>query len=101
MGMVIHLLLILTGFLGPLILWLVKKDESGFINHHGKEAINYLITHFIVSLVLIALSIVTLGLGALLFFPYGIALLILEIIACISAYQGKWYRYPLTIRLIK
>ena len=38
LGMLCHLLGLLTGFVGPLILWLVKKDESRFIDHHGKEA---------------------------------------------------------------
>ena len=65
-AMLIHLLGILTGFLGPLILWLVKKDESHYIDHHGKEAINFMITCFIVSLTLLAVAVITLGVGLIL-----------------------------------
>ena len=39
MGMICHLLAILTGFIGPLIIWLVKKQTSPFLDHHGREAL--------------------------------------------------------------
>src|SRR4051794_22840279 len=41
MGMLCHLLGIFTGFLGPLIIWLLKKDEHPFIDDQGKEALNF------------------------------------------------------------
>lgn len=109
MGMLIHLLNLLTGFIGPLILWLIKKDESRFIDHHGKEALNFAISLLIYSTCLVALFIVvgvlTLGIGFLvlmpLFFAFGVAVWIFEILACVQAYQGSWYHFPLTIRFIR
>jgi uncharacterized Tic20 family protein len=44
LGMLCHLLGIFTGFLGPLVLWLVKKDSSPYVEHHGRESLNFQIT---------------------------------------------------------
>ena len=44
MGMLAHILGGVTNFLGPLIIWLIKKDESPFVNDQGKEALNFQIT---------------------------------------------------------
>src|SRR6266851_1035842 len=51
-AMLIHLLSIFTGFIGPLILWLMKRKESRFVDHHGKEALNLIITMTIGSLII-------------------------------------------------
>ncbi|MBK1853995.1 DUF4870 domain-containing protein [Verrucomicrobiaceae bacterium 5K15] len=108
MGMLVHLLGLLTGFIGVLIIWLVKKDQSRFVDFHGREALNFMITIFTVTmggmLVGLALSIFTMGLGMLLLFPLiflvGVGQLVCEIIACIAANRGEWHRYPMTIRFI-
>lgn len=104
MGMLCHLLSIFTGFLGPLILWLVKKDTSPFVNHHGREALNFQVTVFLASLALmgitVALMFVFIG---FLLFPLLIVLpilaLVAEIMACAAANRGEWHRYPCCIRL--
>lgn len=101
MGMLIHLLSLLTGFLAPLILWLVKKDESRFIDHHGKEAINFILTTFIVSIPLMFLVIITFGMAIIILFPWPIIIMVFQILSCVEAYQGKWYHTPMTIRLIR
>lgn len=109
MGMLIHLLAIFTSWLGPLILWLVRKDQSPFIDHHGKEALNFQITYTIVAfgvgLVGMVLGIVTMGVGILLLIPLWLVMfvfvLIWEIQACVSASRGEWYHYPCTIRFIR
>ncbi|HVJ47326.1 MAG TPA: DUF4870 domain-containing protein [Luteolibacter sp.] len=108
MAMLCHLLTILTGFIGPLILWLVKKDTSPFVNHHGKEALNFQITMFLVSLIVVIASVVialvTLGTGIFLLFPifmvFPILILVAEIMACVAANRGEWYRYPCCIRIL-
>jgi uncharacterized Tic20 family protein len=108
MGMLIHLLAILTGFIGVLILWLIKKDESRFVDYHGKEALNFMLSLLIYSLGLMALMMVvgvlTLGFGFFILFPVYFALiigsLVLEIMACLAAYRGEWHRYPLALRII-
>ncbi|MGH8123332.1 MAG: DUF4870 domain-containing protein [Rudaea sp.] len=92
-------------FIGPLIIWLVKKDTMPFVNDQGKEALNFNITLAIVGFALLVLSILTLGFGLLIAIPagvvIGIAWLVFVIIAAIKASEGVAYRYPVSIRLIK
>ena len=92
-------------FIGPLVIWLVKKDTLPFVDDQGKEALNFNITVGIVFLCLFLLSIMTLGLGLIITVPLmvivGIAWLVLTIIAAMKANEGVAYRYPFTLRLIK
>ncbi len=92
-------------FLGPLIIWLVKKDSMPFVDDQGKEALNFNITVAIVFFALFALTLMTLGLGMLVAWPVGVvvgvAWLVLTIVAAIRANEGVRYRYPYTLRLIK
>jgi uncharacterized Tic20 family protein len=92
-------------FLGPLIIWLIKKDTLPFVNDQGKEALNFNISLAIVSVVLLVLVVMTLGIGLLVAVPIGIvvaiAWLVLTIIATIKASEGVAYRYPINFRLIK
>ena len=92
-------------FIGPLIIWMVKKDSMPFVDDQGKEALNFNITVGLIFLALLLLSIMTLGIGLIIAIPgwiiVGIAWLVLTIIAGIKANEGVAYRYPLTLRLIK
>ena len=92
-------------FIGPLVIWLVKKDTMPFVNDQGKEALNFNIPVAINCLALVLLSIVTLGIGLIIAIPawviVGIAWLVLTILAAVKANEGVAYRYPLTLRLIK
>jgi len=92
-------------FLGPLVIWLVKKDTMPFVADQAKEALNFNITVSGVFLALLVLSLLTLGIGFLITLPImlivGIAALVLIIMAAIKANDGIAYRYPFTIRLIK
>ncbi|OOG46048.1 DUF4870 domain-containing protein [Rhodanobacter sp. C01] len=92
-------------FIGPLIIWLVKKDTMPFVDDQGKEALNFNITVAIAFLALLLLSVVTFGIGLFIAIPLwviiGIAWLVLTIIAAIKANEGVRYRYPFTLRLIK
>jgi uncharacterized Tic20 family protein len=107
-GMLVHLLALLTGWIGVLIIWLVKKDQSRFVDFHGREALNFMISFFLYALGLMAVAlvvgVVTLGLGMFIIFPVfiilGITQLVLEIMACLAANRGEWYRYPMIIRFI-
>lgn len=92
-------------FIGPLIIWLAKKDTMPFVDDQGKEALNFNITVGLIFLALLLLSIVTLGIGLIIAIPgwiiVGIAWLVFTIIAAMKANEGVAYRYPLTLRLIK
>ncbi len=92
-------------FLGPLVIWLIKKDTMPFVNDQAKEALNFAITLAIVGFALLMLTIMSLGIGALITIPVmmlvGIAALVLVIIAAVKANEGVAYRYPFAIRLVK
>jgi len=92
-------------FIGPLVIWLMKKDTMPFVADQAREALNFNITVAIIFFALFVLTLVTLGIGALLTIPImilvGLAWLVFTIIASIKANQGERYRYPLTLRLVK
>jgi uncharacterized Tic20 family protein len=109
MAMLCHVLGIVTGFIGPLIIWLMKKDQSRLVDDQGKEALNFHITLLVYSLcalpIVIILAIVTCGvggfLGVFLILGIGIYGTIMQILAGVDANKGVRYRYPATIRLIQ
>ena|SRR5690348_2181640 len=92
-------------FLGPLIIWLMKKDSMPFVNDQAKEALNFNITVAIIFVILTILGIVTLGVGFLIALPLmiiiGIAALVFIILAAIKSNEGIAYRYPFALRFIK
>lgn len=85
--------------LGPLVVWLIKKDQSWFVNEQGKEAMNFQISLTIYAIVAAILIFVLIGIPLL--FVLGIGWLVLMIMAAIKANEGVSYRYPLTLRFIK
>lgn len=99
MAILSHVLAIFTSFIGPLVIYLVKKDESAFVSAHAKESLNFQITMFISYIISIVLMIVLIGI--LLIWLLSIANLVLVIVATIKASEGKMYRYPFNFRLIK
>jgi uncharacterized protein len=92
-------------FIGPLAIWLIKKDTMPFVDDQGKEALNFNITVAIACLALLLLSIVTLGIGLLIAVPAWIVIaigwLVLTIMAAVKSSNGEFYRYPMTLRLVK
>lgn len=85
--------------LGPLIIWLIKKDEMTFVDDQGKESLNFQLTMLIAVIVSAILMLVFIGfllLGVLIIFQ-----IIVIIMASIKANEGVRYRYPYTIRFIK
>lgn len=99
MAILSHILCIVAGFLAPLIIYLIKKDNSPFATAHAKESLNFQLTMllaYIVSWILVFLII-----GFLLIFLVAIANLVLVIIATIKASEGKFYKYPFSIKFVK
>jgi uncharacterized Tic20 family protein len=92
-------------FIGPLVIWLIKKETMPFVDDQGKEALNFNITMAILGVALVVLTVITLGIGMLLTIPVGLAAavawLVFTIIAAIKSSEGVSYRYPLALRLIK
>jgi hypothetical protein len=88
------------GFAGPLLIYLLKKDTSHYVEEQAKEALNFQITLFIVALVCVALMFIScFALFFLPFFP-PIAQFVFAILASIAVKNGKPYRYPFNIRFI-
>jgi uncharacterized Tic20 family protein len=92
-------------FIGPLVIWLMKKDTMPFVADQAKEALNFAITVSLACLALLILTLMTLGIGAFLAVPLmaiiGIGALVLVIIAAMKAKDGIAYRYPFALRLVK
>ncbi len=88
-----------VNFIGPLVIWLIKRMDSAYIDQQGKEALNFQISLFIYELICIALMF--LGIGFLLFLPLLIFGFVCVIIAAIKAGEGVEFRYPACIRFIK
>ena len=104
-GMLSHLLALSGLFIpfgniiGPLIIWLIKKDQYHFVNDQGKESLNFQISVLIYAIVSGILIFALVGL--VLLAAVGIFALVMPIVASVRANEGVYYRYPLTIRLIK
>ncbi len=96
----IHLtnLLPLLSFIPLLAIWLMKKDESYFVDDHGRETLNFQISMFLWHIA--AGLLVFCGIGIILAPVLGIFSLIICIINAVRANQGQYVRYPITIRFI-
>jgi uncharacterized Tic20 family protein len=88
--------------IGALIMWVIKKDASAYVADHGKEAMNFqlsLVIYWVVGF-LLALT----GIGACVGGPLIVATYILGIVgmvlAAVAANQGRYYRYPMCLRMI-
>ena len=103
MALLAHLLGGITCVLGPLIIWLIKKDESVFVNDQGKEAVNFQLSILIGYVIAGILSFIPfVNCITWLFFPVlGISGLIFGILGCLEANKGVVYRYPYSLRFIK
>lgn len=120
----IYVAAIVTGFLqlgpiGGIIWWLIKKGDSKFVDHHGKEFLNLNITGFLLSIVLVGLGvcagvgsammgesgwIVGVAIGGIAFLiamVFGLTWMVCFFIAMFKAKGGQWYRFPLVIHLLK
>lgn len=105
-GMLCHLSGI-AGWVGPLIVWLIKKDEYAMVNREGKKALNFQITIFIAWVALFVFSIV---LGFILpvffffaFLPWLVYLvsLVFTIVATVKTSNGEEYNYPVSFKFIR
>ena len=84
---------------GPLILWLIKKDQSPVLDAHGREALNFQISSVIYGIIAAILLIVLVGFVLVPIVVVGN--IVLTIVGAIKANNGELYRYPLTIRFLK
>ena len=95
--------------LGPLVVWLAKRDVHPFVDAQAKDALNFNLSALLYTVAIFAFgfvfTIVTFGLGIIFFIPLVIGVLIawavLVVVAAVKASKGELYRYPLTIRFVR
>ncbi len=102
MALVAHLLGLigiasaLFGFVGPLVIYLIKKDESPFVAQNALQALAFNIAMAIVAAILVVVMVITCGLGAVLFIPFMLVYLLYVIVGGIRANDGVVYCYPVS-----
>jgi uncharacterized protein len=87
------------GFLCPLIVLLVKGNESAYVRHHAVESLNFQITAAILTVIFAILIFVVIGIFLLI--ALGIVYVVFVIMATVAASRGQLYRYPVSLRLVK
>src|SRR5690625_314569 len=92
LGMLLFLLSFFTAIVGPLIIWLLKRSESSFIDHYGKEYFNMIISYFVYGIIASILMFV--GIGFIIAPILALMGFIFTIVGAIKAYQGEFYRIP-------
>jgi uncharacterized Tic20 family protein len=85
--------------IGPLIIWILKKEEYPFVDQEGKESLNFQITVSIAVMIAGLLSVVLIGIPLLI--AIAIFTLVFVIKAIMETNEGRPYRYPYNLRLIK
>ncbi|GAA1091233.1 DUF4870 domain-containing protein [Nocardiopsis metallicus] len=99
MGLLSHLSGILFSVLGPLVLYLIKKDESPFVRDQTAQALNFqilLLIGYLISMVLYVILI-----GALLQLAFWVCAIVFGIMGAMAANKGEWYRYPFNVSWVK
>jgi uncharacterized Tic20 family protein len=91
---------IIVGFIAPLIIWLALRDRSRFVDQEAKESLNFQITIVIGALAIGVISVITLGIGAILYVAFIVAIVFM-ILAAVANGKGEPYRYPVNIRFVK
>jgi uncharacterized protein len=92
------------GLLGPLVVLILKGNESAFVRRHAVESLNFQISLLIYIAVAAVAAVFTLGLALLIIIPVAVVISLLALVAIIkgtlAGHRGEEYRYPLCIRLV-
>jgi len=94
----IYVISFFTAFIGPIIIWLLKKDSSEFVDYHGRQYLNFLISYTIYGI--IAGIAVVIFIGFVLLPIVGIVAFVFTIIGAVKAYEGEYYRMPFIFRIL-
>lgn len=92
-------------FIGPLIVWLLKRDEDPFVERHAREALNFNLLMLGLVVAGVVMSILTLGVALIVVIPLGAVIglvwLVTTILGTVRAANGEDYSYPFNIRLVR
>lgn len=103
-GMFIHFgilagyIIPLAGFIVPVVMWQMKKNDHALVDAHGKNVVNWLITAFIAGCVFFVLSFILIGIPLL--WALGILNILFAIVGGLKANNGEVWAYPFTIRFL-
>ncbi len=105
LGMLGLLDMFIFGLVGSLVVYLTGRSESGYVEDHAREAVNFQLSMLIYTIIAGVLFFMTFGLAIIILIPLAIGMwflrLIAGIIASVAASKGEYYRYPLCIRLLR
>ncbi len=99
LGVLTWLLGLFFSIIGPLIIWLIKRDESPFVDQTGKTVLNFNISYTIWIIVTAILSVILIGIPFLI--AAGVLYLVFSIVGAVKANQGELFSPWLTIRFLK
>lgn len=100
-----HLTLIAAHFGVPiapaLIMWLIKRHDTPFVEDHCREALNFQISLLVYAVVLVPLGLVTCGVGWVLYLPLYALGVVGMVLAAVAAHRGEYFRYPMCLRWVR
>lgn len=87
------------GILGPLVVYVLKKDESPFVAFHALQSLYFGLAFLVATIVCVAGAFLTFGLGIFIAIPlmlvFSVAYVVFEVVATVKAYNGEWYELPI------
>ena len=99
-GMLAHLLNLVM-LIGPLIIWAIKKDQSRYVATQAMQAMYWGGAMWILWVVIFIISMVTCGVGALLYLPMFVVQILYLVVGTMKANEGLIYEYPITGKMVK
>jgi uncharacterized Tic20 family protein len=87
------------GIIGPLVIWLSKRDESTWINENGKASLNFQLSMLLYMFLVVPLCFILVGIPLLI--VLGTLKIVFIVIASVKASKGEEFRYPLAIPFIQ
>lgn len=96
-----NLLGLIGGFIPSLIVWMLYKEKSSFVDRNMKSALNFQISVIIYVIAAGILTAVTLGILSFLYLAIWVIVIVFSIMGFVKNREGKDYKYPLTIPIVK
>ena len=95
----LNMLFPFAGLVTVIVMWQIKKENSSYVDQHGKIVLNWMLSYFIYGL--IAFFLTYIGIGIVLLIILKVAIFILAIIGGIKANDGLLWKYPMSIQFLK
>ncbi|MFC6510002.1 DUF4870 domain-containing protein [Promicromonospora citrea] len=99
-GVLAQIVPFVAGFIAPLVIWLVFRERSRFVDQEAKESLNFQITVVVAHVAALLITLVTFGFGSIVYLVF-VAVIVFQILAAVANNRGEPYRYPVNIRFIK